>query len=520
MNVPTLFLEQAAHRPEQPALIAPSGLRGSRTVSYAELTGSVDRAAIALGRSGISRGDGVVLLVPVSIELYVALLALLRIGAHAVLVDPSIGKAGLTQRLRLATPKAVVSNWKGRLLVQAIRELRQIGVQLSVGALRDAAPGGLPDPGTIPPETAALLTFTSGSTGQPKGMLRSHAFLLAQDAALRRAIALEPGEVDLVTLPVFVLANLAAGVTSLLADFPFGKPLAARPQRLIAQLSRHPADRAAGSPAFFRRFCSASAPAGELRRIRKIFTGGAPVFPRDLREIGAAFPEARVTVVYGSTEAEPIAEVEAASYLRMLRQPNSRGLPAGRPVPEIRTTILHLDRWPASGEMSSKTFRQATAGPGQPGEILVAGKHVGQSYLRGIGEQENKLRVDGMIWHRTGDAGLLDPDGNLWLLGRVRAVVFRAPGSPLYPFEIERIVQEMAGIQRAALAEWDGMPLVAVEPERSARPDPEAIRQALRPFGVQHYVQLHRLPLDPRHQAKIDYPKLEALLSTCRIQAL
>ena len=85
-------------------------------------------------------------------------------------------------------------------------------------------------------QTPALVTFTSGSTGEPKAAVRTHGFLLAQHAVLEESLSLAPGEVDLTTLPIFVLANLASGVTSVIPDADLRYPGRIEPGPVFEQL--------------------------------------------------------------------------------------------------------------------------------------------------------------------------------------------------------------------------------------------------------------------------------------------
>src|SRR5207248_505641 len=99
-------------------------------------------------------------------------------------------------------------------------------------------------------ETPALLTFTSGSTGQPKAALRTHGCLLAQHRALDQCLGLPPETVDLTTLPFFVLANLASGMTSLVPNADLRSVGKIDPVPVIAQIRAHRPVRVSASPAF------------------------------------------------------------------------------------------------------------------------------------------------------------------------------------------------------------------------------------------------------------------------------
>src|SRR6185503_8477337 len=95
---------------------------------------------------------------------------------------------------------------------------------------------------------------------------------------------------------------------------------------------------------------------------------------------------------------------------------------------------------------------------GEVGEIVVSGAHVLSGYLQGRGDEETKFRVDDAIWHRTGDAGWLDAQGRLWLLGRCAARIADERGT-LWPFAVECAAQQNAAIRRAALVSDEGQRL-------------------------------------------------------------
>src|SRR6185436_796578 len=100
--------------------------------------------------------------------------------------------------------------------------------------------------------------------------------------------------------------------------------------------------------------------------------------------------------------------------------------------------------------------------PGCAGEIVVSGRHVLGGYLGAGGHAEHKIAAGAIRWHRTGDAGYVDPAGRLWLLGRSTAAV-DGRGGRLYPFSAEAAAEECPGVERAALVGIDGRRVLAVE---------------------------------------------------------
>ena len=522
MNIAQILTEQALIRPEAAAIVDRRGGRG-RSFSFREMERASARAAALLAGAGLLAGDHVLVLQPMSAELYVALTTLFRVGLVAMFLDPSAGREHIAGCCELAPPRAFIGSAKAQLLCLAVPELRRIPYKFVIGpALPGFIPWGraerLAPLESIAPacdDTPALVTFTSGSTGRPKAALRTHGFLLAQHRALERTIGLPAGEIELATLPVFALANLAAGLTSLIPDADLRAPGRVDPGPILAQIDAHHPTRAAASPAFFERIAGRCLRDGrQMPSFRQIFTGGAPVFPSLLDKLRSVAPRAEIVAVYGSTEAEPIAEISLDAV-----RPEDRaamlagsGLLAGPPVSVIDLRILRRQWGAPVGPYTEEQFAAECLPSPEPGEIVVSGDHVLSGYLNGEGDAETKFRVEGNIWHRTGDAGCLDREGRLWLLGRCSAVIADAKGT-LYPFAVECAAQHQPGVRRAALLSRGGARILAVESMSGATIDTEALRGALAWALLDRVALLKDIPVDKRHNAKVDYPALDRMMS-------
>jgi long-subunit acyl-CoA synthetase (AMP-forming) len=185
-------------------------------------------------------------------------------------------------------------------------------------------------------------------------------------------------------------------------------------------------------------------------------------------------------VVYGSTEAEPIAhqrfdEISAADWTLMRE---GGGLLAGKPIPQIRMTLID-------------------------DEIVVTGDHVNKAYLDRAADAETKLDRDGEIWHRTGDAGRIDDQGRLWLLGRKSARAGR-----FFPFEVETAARLWPGVRQVALIPGTNPPVLAIAGDAAKRTLWAARAEAL---GGLNVMTLDAIPLDRRHRSKVDYAELKRL---------
>lgn len=522
MNVALMSRERARDMPGAPALI--DARRGtSRVLTFAEVERAAAQAARLMLEAGLQPGDAVLMLHPVSAELYVALLAVMRSGLVAMFIDPGAGREHIERCCRQYPPRALIASPRAHLLRLVSPGIARIPVKFSVGGwvpgavdftrYRALAPGLALV--ACEANTPALITFTSGSAGPPKAVQRTHGFLLTQHGVLERCLAPAVGDVQLTTLPMFVLSNLASGVTTVIPDADLRQPGRIGPAPVARQIAHHGVNRIVASPAFLERivsYCETQHTA--LDQITAVFTGGAPVFPGLMRRLQSAMPRARIVAVYGSTEAEPIAhvawdEISADDKARMLA---GKGLLAGRSIPDIELRIVpaHLEITPAGYDAAQ--FAAVTLGAGEAGEIVVSGGHVLSGYLNGHGDRETKFSAAGKIWHCTGDLGYRAADGRLWLLGRCGAEIRDGRGV-LYPFAVECAAQDHAAIRRAALAAVGSRRILIVETADNIDNSVlDELGRSLQWAAIDAIGVLPALPVDYRHNSKIDYPELQRLL--------
>ncbi len=526
MNITEILRQQADQYPDEIAIIDHVG-RQVRHTTFGALDQAIGKMTTLLRRSGLNAGDTVLLFQPMSAELYIALAAILRGGMTAMFVDPSAGRVYIDRCCDLLPPRALIASSKAHLLRLVSPALRRIPIKWSVGGrvpftTNIESFADFPNDGIVhacDPDTPALVSFTSGSTGEPKATIRTHGFLLAQHRAVEDNLSLVPGEIELVTLPIFVLANLASRVTSVIADADLRRVGEIVPEPVVRQIQNHGANRFAASPAFLERIvecCERNST--QLPSMRKIFTGGGPVPPRLLDRLQAVAPQAEITVVYGSTEAEPISTITLSEMdpQDSAAVSSGRGLLVGRPVPSLDVRIIR-DRWGNPlGRLSTNEFtnlcRQAT----EPGEIVVSGTHVLDGYLGMQDSDENKFCVDQTRWHRTGDAGYFDDRGRLWLLGRCAARMDDGHGA-LYPLGVEQAAMRNPCIGRAAMVSHRGQRVLVVTlRDPKTQPDFTTLLKSLAFANVDSIRMVKKLPVDRRHQSKIDYSALCEMLEKSR----
>jgi acyl-CoA synthetase (AMP-forming)/AMP-acid ligase II len=510
MNLFAILEEHAARAPDRAAIIG-----SADQTTFRELERRATHLASALAERGLACGDRVAVLVPVSRDLYVVLLALLKLGATAVFVEPALGRAELVRCYERAAPRAFIGVWRAHLLRLQSRVLRQ--VPLAVVAGRGVVPGaasldelvrnGAPraEVGPVDDPAAALLTFTSGTTGAPKAIERSHALLRAQHQVLTSAFPVLSTDRGLSAAPLFALHDLAAGATVVLPPAGLRSGVPRDPGGMVAALAAHGVTLLRGNP----RFCEALADTCDttrtkLPKIRALFVGGAPVSVSLLERVRVIVPNAQVHVAYGSSEAEPISAIAAqdvaaeAAGLTAL----GRGYCVGAPIPPTTVRI--------AGTTETTVF-PVPPPPNAPcvGEVLVSGPH-----------------VNATGWHHTGDTGYLDAQGRLWLLGREADRVRRA-GRTMHAYSVEPLIESLPFVERSALlgvvdpktgAERNMLVVSTrrrgtVGPSTRARWRDEIVRLcASRELPVDEIRWIDAMPLDARHRSKVQRDELRRLL--------
>jgi acyl-CoA synthetase (AMP-forming)/AMP-acid ligase II len=492
-----IFSELQRH-PARPALRWPAARPGASatTLGGAQLLARVAAWQHTLeARGPLPLGAPVLLAHPGSPELVAALLAVLGLGAVPVLPP-----AGATPRTLLALVRAerikvaIVTNstqrrlgWLGWLL----------GCRL-VASSRTSPEGteaGLARPmlRAVPAAQPALVSHSSGSVaGRPTAIRRSHTVLQAQHAALRTQFPPWPGQRDFPLFPNVILHNLAVGALSVVPDLPGGRLACLDPARLVAQLAAEGTHTLTGNVFYFAQLTAyLSTNPATFPLVRALGIGGSPVPEALLAALAPYFPQATRYVIYGASEAEPIAVRAVAPG----PGPDPRrGYCVGRPVAGLAIRLqAPAPVWQPSDIVNTfldNTLRQDIF---QAGEIMVRGAHVALP---------TQAAPDG--WLATGDFGYFDALGQLWLVGRRgAATLVRGVGH----YQVEHVLRHLPGVvQAAALPRPDGTAFeVFIVGPASAETVRVAVEAAFGPGLVAAVRHRARLAVDGRHLSKIRY---------------
>lgn len=501
------------------------------SICWAELMQRVEYASRGLAERGFQKGDRALLFIPMSVDLYVAMFAVFRLGGIAVFLDAFARQTQLEACAQLVQPKAFFGSPEAHILRAFLpNSIGSIPLQIvsggaSAGAVSfaelESSNGTIPPIAEVRAEDTALVTFTTGSSGTPKGANRTHGFLTAQHAALSAELPFDKNESDMPAFPIFLLHNIACGLTTVIPAVNFSQPSASDAHRVLRQILHESLQTASMSPALLEALCKLALSEGQTLPLRRLFTGGAPVGPELARLVQEAAPQSELLIFYGSTEAEPIAHISGQEMLHWMTSEanfsSEEGVCVGHLSELIQLALIPIQKTPVVLGENRLLDRQVQRG--EVGEVVVAGNHVCTGYYHNPQAfLENKIEEQGCIWHRTGDLGRIDEKGRLWLVGRVHNAIQRE-GVLLFPVEPEQILKSTPGIAQAA---YVGLPddtlgesaWVVYTTENNAQPDPQALKRTLESAGfpVDRIQSTGKIPMDPRHNSKVDYPALREIL--------
>ncbi len=379
--------------------------------TFAEVDARSDALAAALRARGVGRGDRVAVQTQNVPAYPLACLALWKLGAVGVGVNPMY-----TER----EVGLLVDDSGARLL------LREEDI--------DALDGGrLEDPVTPRPDELAMLAYTSGTTGRPKGALVTHANLTYAGAAYTRYFDIDgDDEVVLAFAPFFHATGLVAGIASWLTTAAtMVVPYRFEPNAALELIERHRITWTTGAATAFIALLNAQVDA-DVSSMRRWMSGGAPIPPSLVDAFAARFGLPLIPG-YGMTETTCI----------------SHGVPVGvRPPVDPASGTLSIGRPIFQTEMRIVGDDGADLPDGEPGELLVRGPSMVSGYWDKPDESAQLRDADG--WLRTGDVVFRDADGWTYLVDRKKDMIV-ASGYKVWPREVEDVLYAHPAVREAAV---------------------------------------------------------------------
>ena len=301
----------------------------------------------------------------------------------------------------------------------------------------------------------------------------------------------DDSDVDLTFFPNILFQNLCSGVTTLipkmlvkdLSDIPF--------EKFSGIINKYKVTRISAPPGYLNELCNRSEK--PLLNINKVITGGAPVDKGLAKKVLEKFPNADSNVVYGSTEAEPIAFKDLKSIAHI----ETDGFLVGKPIDEIKVLISNPD---------TKNIE-----PCDIGEILISGNHVVQRYINSdLDNKEFKIKdSNGLVWHRTGDIGYLNTQNEIILLGRKSHSVKSKKGEQ-FSLNLENSFNNsLPAGARCALVQHNAKTILFIEHDENSE-----IHKIAKSFMSEYFNEfkinfIKKIPVDFRHHWKINYNSLK-----------
>ncbi|GAA1104640.1 FadD3 family acyl-CoA ligase [Streptomyces javensis] len=426
-------------------------VEGRARISYAELGARIERAAAACVASGLEPGDRAAIWTPNTTDWIVAALGAVTAGGVLVPVNTRFkgGEAAYVLRRTRATHLFITGTFLGTSYVASLRRaagegpghgplpglpyLREVVVLADNGpedfrtwkdflALGDAVP---PEEvrsrvQAVRPADPSDITFTSGTTGHPKGVVTTHSQTVRVFDTWSEITGLTAGDRYLIVNPFFHTFGYKAGIIACLSR---GATMVPQPvfsvETALANIAAERITVLPGPPTLHQSLLDHPARAAhDLSTLRLVVTGAA-VVPLELVErLRSELGVATVLTAYGLTEASG-----TVTMCRRGDPPEVIAGTAGRAIPDTEVKIA--------------TATGSELPPGRPGEVWVRGYHVTSGYFEDPIATSRTITPDG--WLRTGDVGVMDERGNLRITDRIKDM-FIVGGFNAYPAEIEQLI--------------------------------------------------------------------------------
>lgn len=498
-NISDLLNQQADRYPENPCLIQAVDKKNYRQLSYRQFVDRVERAVSGL--KSLNAGTITVLALPFGIDYCVLVFALFRLGAVPMFIDPRMGLANLRRCLRAIPPQAIIGGRLAQTIVQLVAGKR-IGQKF---CLADCFAERKSTTIAVQQELAAI-TFTSGSTGSPKAVCYSHKIFRAQIGALAKVFAVDPASYDLATFPLFALFGPLMGRTTVLPYMDMTQPAQAKAHYLYQAIVKFAIRTMFCSPAVLDNLASyGHQKSYKLSTIRQILCAGAPVNPRIIKAISPLLThDAQLLTPYGATEVLPVAVVTSKTLAVTSKlTAQGKGICVGQPIVGVDVRIIEQE-------------------DDGVGEIIVAAPWLA-SYYDSQANARSKLVVDGKTFHRMGDVGYFDEQGQLWYCGR-KSQQLSSNGKKLNTICYEGIFNNHPAVKRSALISLKiaGQPQAVICIERLPNIPKNQLYQELHQLAqkfslpIARFIIVKQLPVDKRHNAKIQREILQRQVARYR----
>jgi long-chain acyl-CoA synthetase len=401
--------------------LAALSLRGTN-LSFRELNDRVGGLAAALARHGFKRGDRLAILLPNGPEYVELVYACSWLGVIAVPLNTRLSSTEIERILEDAAPRGLIRHSSlpvpaHTLSLEVVLDQTEFEVDSDFGV-----------PVLYDPDAILALIYTSGTTGRPKGVMVTHADVLANVHHFNYWMRYEERSVFLHAAPMFHIADFPA----MFAAPAFGVRQAAIPkfsaQNFCETVERERVSCTVLVPTMINLLTqSPETWKHDLSSLKVLAYGGSPMAPELIRRTKETLPQAQLIQVYGLSETGFLTGLEGHEHA------GDRLLSCGRPCPGIDLQVM---------DASGKELEA-----GRPGELVARGANVMRGYWNNPGETANVFR-DGFF--RTGDVGYQDAEGYFYILDRMKDMIVTG-GENVYSGEVEAVIYQHPAVLEAAV---------------------------------------------------------------------
>lgn len=509
MTIISKMKELREKYPERTALIDEK--KGNK-ITFSEFDDKSDRIYSYLKEKKFRKRDKVVVFVPIGIEFYLILTAIFKMGLQAVFIDPYAGIEHINRCCEMISPEGIIGSGKTLLKGFFLKGIRKIGKKINYEKIIEESEKtkitNNIEYEEIDENTPALISFTSGSTGFPKIIMRTHGFLLGQHNVLEKNLKFQEGTGVYSSFPIFLLSHMATGATVFIPDINWKKPAESNFRDIVFQIKKNGIENIILPPVIFQNITEVCEKEGIfLENVQTVYTGGAPVFPRLMEKIRKIFINTEINALYGASEAEPISRLNFKDITEddIKSMKNGNGLLAGKIVEGLELKIEEIQEKKLDTNFAEEN-NNPEINPEVRGEILVKGENVVNGYLNVQKNPDEK-------WHRTGDMGYINSNGQLVLLGRVKGRI-QIGEKIYYPFAVETAFSFCEILKKSVLTSKNGKLYLLVERNSEYRGNllkNTEILELKKKFEIFKIIETE-IPMDKRHNSKTDYKKLEEIV--------
>jgi malonyl-CoA/methylmalonyl-CoA synthetase len=434
-------------------------------ISYFELNQDSNRLSHNFHDRGVDKGDRVILFIQKSVIFVVAHLALQKIGAIAVPLNPGFKKSELEYLLQDAEAKLAISEPENEKLIEEIDpNLTTVLIDTQkpyqeLDFFRDAS-RELPDV-EVKPDDPGLIIYTSGTTGKPKGAILTHSNLVHDARNIIDIWEITESDVLCHALPFFHVHGLCFALhTSLMAGSQIVLLDQFAPQHVVAALSQKRGPYVCtvfmAVPSMYAKLMEYLGDKKlDAEHMRLWTSGSAPLLSKDFERIKRTFGKAPV-------EREGMSEtgMNFSNPVGGVRKPGSIGIP----LPDLEVRIVNPD----TGD---------DVEPGQTGEFWLKGPAVTPGYWRKPAETAKAFEQS---WFKTGDLGNIDGDGYYYLTDRIKHIIISG-GENISPKEVEVVINQVVGVAESSVVgipdqKWGEKAVAAVVIKSGTDVTPEEIQ--------------------------------------------